>query len=60
MPLPVTEGHFVAFVGWLWYQRELGARKVSDVSIIQYLSAVAQVHVIYTGTVLPSAGLLVC
>lgn len=58
VPLSVTEGHLVAFFGYLKHQREIAGRKVSSVSIPQYLSAVLQMHSLYTGSAIPSYKLI--
>lgn len=52
--LPVTEAHFVAFIGWLAAERTAGRRRVSGNSIPQYLSAVRQMHLLVVGTPVPS------
>lgn len=52
--LPVTEAHFVAFIGWLTLEREAGRRSVSSASIPQYLSAVRQMHQTTLGYAIPS------
>lgn len=44
--------HLVSFFDLLKYQPELGALKVSSVSILKYLSSVLQTHSLYTGTTL--------
>lgn len=48
-PLPATEGHFVAFIGWLKLSRERGTRSVGSSSLPQYLSAVRRMHELYVG-----------
>ena len=48
--LPATEAHFVAFIGWLASEREAQPRQVSSSSLPQYFSAVRQMQVILTGT----------
>lgn len=52
--LPVSEAHFVAFIGWLAVEREAGRRQVSSRSIPQYLSAVRGMQVVLYGTPVPS------
>ena len=42
--LPVTEGHLIAFIGWLSLARERGSRRVGLSSIPQYLSAFRQMQ----------------
>lgn len=54
MLLPVTEAHFVAFIGWLASERLAGCRGVGSSSIPQYLSAVRQMQVVVLGTPVPS------
>lgn len=51
--LPVTEAHFVSFVGWLTSEREAGRRQVSTASLPQYFSAVRQMQVVLTGIPVP-------
>lgn len=53
-PLPVTEAHMVAFIGWLKLSRERGERCVSSRSIPQYLSAVRRMHLTLTGIAVPA------
>lgn len=52
-PLPVTEGHLVAFIGWLKLSRERGTRGVGVNSLPQYLSAVRRMHELYVGRAVP-------
>ena len=47
--LPVTDAHFLSFVGWLGVEREAGRRSVGSASIPQYLSAVRQMQLLLTG-----------
>ena len=54
IPLPVTERHLIAFLGWIRSQRKLGKRNISSTSVPQYLSAVRQMHTLITGESLPS------
>jgi len=59
VPLPVTEAHLVAFVGWLAVERERGRRSVGSSSIPQYISAVRQMQLLLTGTPVPSYPMMV-
>ena len=52
-PLPVTEAHLLAFIGWLKSSREAGTRRVGSSSIPQYLSAVRTMHQLFIGTPVP-------
>lgn len=52
--LPVTEAHFISFVGWIASEREAGRRRISAVSIPQYLSAVRQMQLVLHGTAVPA------
>lgn len=54
VPLPVTEGNIVEFIGWLCMEREQGRRNVGSTSIPQYLTAVRQIHDMFTGTDVPA------
>lgn len=56
--LPVTEGHFIAFIGWMANERRERRRKISSSSIPQYLSAVRQMKVMLTGLSVPEYPLL--
>lgn len=51
--LPVTEAHFIAFIGWLTMEREGGRRSVSSASIPQYLNAVRQMQLATMGYEVP-------
>lgn len=42
--LPVTQGHFISFIGWLANKRHERRKKISSSSIPQYLSAVHQIQ----------------
>ena len=53
-PLPVTEAHIIAFIGWLKIARDRGERTVGSTSIPQYLSAVRQMQLVLTGEAVPS------
>lgn len=57
-PIPATEGHFLAFVGWLKAERDAGRRKVGYKSLPQYFPAVRQVHAMTEGVALQSFPLL--
>lgn len=48
--LPVTEAHFVAYVGWLMGERIAEHRSVSSRSLPQYLSAVRTIQSTLLGT----------
>ena len=52
-PLPVTEGHKLAFIGWLKSSHEQGTKMFSASSIPQYLSAVRVMHQLFTGESVP-------
>lgn len=53
-PLPVTEAHMVAFVGWICEEREKGRRKIGVSSVPQYLSSVRQRQLEELGLPVPS------
>lgn len=57
-PLPVTEAHLLAFVGWICEQREAGRRRIGASSIPQYIAAVRQRQVIGMGVQVPEYPLL--
>lgn len=42
-PIPVTEAHLSAFVGWMKVERVVGRRQIRSVPIAQYLTAGRQV-----------------
>lgn len=48
-PLPVTEAHFVAFIGWLTLERGRGGHQICSSSVPQYMSAVRQMQLTLTG-----------
>lgn len=50
----MTEGHAIAFIGWLKEERVLGRRRVASASVPQYLSAVRTMHKLYVGQPSPA------
>lgn len=48
-PLPATEAHFVAFIGWLFEERQAGRRRIGSSSIPLYFSAVRQLQLLTNG-----------
>ena len=52
-PLPVTEAHFVAFIGWLYEERRVGRRRIGSSSIPQYFSAFRQRQLTTAGNPVP-------
>lgn len=49
-PLPISEGHLLAFIGWLKSERMAVRRGVATKSVPQYLNAIRTMHRFYIGS----------